>query len=59
MPKPIVNKMGLSDIRISASGNNLFLIYDSMRDLGYDPETNDYWYYSIQRTINFGINVTF
>lgn len=59
LPKPIVNKMGLSDIRISASGNNLFLIYDSMRDLGYDPETNDYWYYSIQRTINFGVNVTF
>lgn len=59
LPKTIVNKMGLSEVRVSASGDNLFLIYDSMKDLGYDPETNDYWFYSIQRTINFGINVTF
>jgi TonB-linked SusC/RagA family outer membrane protein len=59
LPSSSANKIGLGNIRISVSGDNLFLIYDSMKELGYDPGTNDYWYYSIQRTINFGINVTF
>ena len=59
LPSSITGKIGISNLRISASGNNLFLIYDSMKELGYDPETSDYWFYSIQRTINFGINVTF
>lgn len=59
LPASFTQKIGLSNVRISASGNNLFLIYDDMKDLGYDPETSDYWYYSMQRTINFGLNVTF
>lgn len=54
-----VEKIGLKNIRISASANNLFVIYDHMKDLGFDPETTDYWYYPPQRVINFGINVTF
>lgn len=59
MPKKLVGQLGLSNVRISASANNLFLIYDGMKNLGFDPETSDFWFYSVQRTINFGINLTF
>lgn len=59
LPAVISNKFKVSNLRVSLSANNLFMIYDSMKDLGYDPETSDYWYYSVQRSINFGVNVTF
>ena len=59
IPSKITDKIGMSALRVSVSGNNLFMIYDGMKELGYDPETSDYWYYSIQRTVNFGINMTF
>ena len=58
LPKEITNKIGIKDLRLSASASNLFLIYDHMKALGFDPETTDYWYYPPQRVISFGINVT-
>lgn len=59
LPQNTVKKIGIKNLRVSASANNLFIIYDHMKDLGFDPETTDYWYYPPQRVINFGINVTF
>ena len=59
LPKNICEKLKLRDLRVSLSGYNLFVIYDHMKDLGFDPETNSFWYYQPQRTINFGISLTY
>lgn len=59
LPHKISNKVSLKNVRVSFSANNLLIIYDHMRKLGFDPETSNYWYYPQQRTLNFGINVTF
>jgi len=58
LPKDLLAKAKVKNVRVSVSGSNLFVIYDHMKDLGFDPETTDYWYYPPQRVINFGINVT-
>lgn len=58
LPKNLLAKVKVKNVRVSVSGSNLLIIYDHMKDLGFDPETTDYWYYPPQRVINFGINVT-
>lgn len=59
LPQNTVKKIGIQNLRVSVSASNLFIIYDHMKDLGFDPETTDYWYYPPQRIINFGIDLTF
>ncbi len=59
LPRNICEKLWVQNLRLSFSANNLFIIYDHMKDLGFDPETTSYWYYPQQRTYNFGINLTF
>lgn len=64
----IAKKMGLSGLRVYASGNNLFLITAS-DFLGYDPESTSstskfgqnmtFFSYPRARTFTFGVNVTF
>ena len=56
-PNLMVKKLGLEKLRIYANGNNLFTI-DSMGI--FDPEmTAGIKGYPIQRTLTFGVNVTF
>ena len=59
LPKHIAEKVWVKNLRLSFSADNLFIIYDHMKELGFDPETTGFWYYPQQRTYNFGINVTF
>lgn len=59
LPQRISEKIKVKSARVSVSGSNLLIIYDHMKDLGFDPETTDYWYYPPQRVLNFGISVTF
>lgn len=59
IPSKILEKVRIKGLRAYVSGYNLFLIYDQMKDLGFDPETYDFWYYPPQRTYNFGFNLTF
>lgn len=64
----IAKKIGLSGLRVYASGNNLFLITAS-DFLGYDPESTSstskfgqnmtFFSYPRARTFTFGVNVTF
>lgn len=54
-----ISKFGLRNCRIYLSGHNLFLIYDSMKEIGYDPEASHPWYYPQQRVYNIGLNLTF
>ena len=59
LPTGICNKLRVQNLRIFVSGSNLLIIYDHMKELGFDPETNDFWYYPPQRLFNFGVNLSF
>lgn len=59
IPANVCQKIGVKGLRAYLSGHNLMIIYDHMKDLGFDPETSDFWYYSQQRTFNIGVNLTF
>ncbi len=59
IPPKSVKKLGIQNCRIYLSGNNLFLLYDHMKEIGYDPEVPSAWYYPQQRIYNIGINLTF
>ncbi|RNC64458.1 TonB-dependent receptor [Proteiniphilum sp. X52] len=59
LPSNWINSSGLQNCRIYLSGHNLFLIYDHMKEIGYDPEVPSAWYYPQQRVYNIGINLTF
>lgn len=58
LPQSVLKKMHIKNLRAVVSGSNLLILFDHMKDLGFDPETSNYWYYPPQRVINFGINVT-
>ncbi len=58
LPKGIPSKIGLEDIRVYASGYNLFTWAKEIK--WADPESSGgYLYYPQQRIINLGINVKF
>ena len=59
LPQNICNKIGIQNVRFYVSGFNLLIIYDHMKDLGMDPETNQFWYYPPQKTYNIGASITF
>ncbi|OJV98535.1 MAG: hypothetical protein BGO52_12070 [Sphingobacteriales bacterium 44-61] len=59
LPQHIAQKMRMQKLRVFVSGSNLLILADHMKDLGFDPETSDYWYYPPQRVINFGATITF
>ncbi|WP_288170972.1 TonB-dependent receptor [uncultured Alistipes sp.] len=59
LPSRIAEKLRMGGIRISLSANNICFLYDGLKDLGYDGEASSFWNYSICRTINVGINLTF
>lgn len=59
LPAAIARKVRLQNLRVYVNGNNLLLLKDSMKELGFDPETTDYWFYPNQRTFNIGANLTF
>jgi len=55
----LTEKIKVQDLRIYASGHNLFLIYDHMKEWGYDPEATSPWYYPQQKIFNLGIEISF
>lgn len=59
LPKPIINKVGVSDLRFFANGYNLLTITGVK---GVDPEhpAEIYGYlYPLSQTFNFGVSLTF
>lgn len=59
LPRSIVSKINLENVRFSISGTNL-LTLSKLYNLGVDPEAPNMGnYYPQQRTVSFGINVTF
>ena len=59
LPYAIIKVANLQQVRFYIQGQNL-LTWDKLDDIDVDPETSsDGTWYPIQKTINFGINVTF
>lgn len=61
IPKDILNKISIQQARISISGTNL-LTFDRLKKYSLDPEApfgNAGYYYPQQRTLSFGLNVSF
>jgi len=60
LPKSIVNKINISDVRVYFNGSNLWTL--SAYDV-YDPEVNEYgsrgWETPISKTYTFGVEFTF
>lgn len=59
LPNHIASKLHMGGIRLTLSANNICFLYDGLKDLGYDGEASSFWQYSVARTINIGINLTF
>lgn len=62
VPNNLLNKAGISKLRIFLGGTNLFTL-SSLSKYGVDPEMPDGIkmgnYYPQQRTFSFGINLSF
>ena len=61
VPKSLLSKLYIEQARISVSGTNL-LTFDRLKKYHIDPEApfgDAGYYYPQQRTVSFGINVTF
>ncbi|NMA73820.1 MAG: TonB-dependent receptor [Bacteroidales bacterium] len=59
VPHKIIKKAGLQQVRVYAQAQNL-LTWDKLGDVDVDPETSsDGTWYPIQKTFNFGVNITF
>lgn len=58
LPSTIASRMTLKNIRVFYSGTNLFLVFDHIKDWGYDPEMNNIRAYPMMATHSFGINIT-
>ena len=59
LPANVSQKAGIGNLRVYVSGNNLLILFDHMKDDGFDPETSDYWWYPQQRVFNVGVDLTF
>jgi TonB-dependent starch-binding outer membrane protein SusC len=64
LPKSLIQRFKIENIRIYVSGLNLITIAPDLKDFDTDPEeiVRDQFYgesYPLQRIINFGINVNF
>lgn len=59
LPHSIIKIANLQQVRFYIQGQNLFT-WDKLDDVDVDPETssNGTWY-PIQKTFNFGVNITF
>jgi len=60
LPKQLLERIKLSQVRIYVAGNNL-ITYDKLKKYGTDPEApsgNAGYYYPQQKTITFGANIS-
>ncbi len=61
VPKNLISKYNLQELRIYFAGTNL-LTFDKLKDYKVDPEAptgNAGYYYPQQKTITFGVNLSF
>ena len=65
---PLLQRAGISGLRVYLNVNNLLTFFDQMSRYGIDPETKDNlggsegnisYVFPLTRTTNFGVNVNF
>lgn len=57
-----MRRMGMSSLRVYATGNNIYTFKNDLSDIGIDPETPDArnkYIFPLISTYNFGLNVQF
>lgn len=61
LPQKWIKKLGMSQFRVYLQGTNLFCLYNSLHELGFDPEvsTCDGLDYPQHRVYTVGVNVKF
>lgn len=58
----LLQRIGINNLRIYATGNNIYTFKNDLSDIGIDPETPDgrsKYIFPLIRTYNFGLNVQF
>ena len=61
VPKSLLTRLNLQQLRVYFAGTNLFTL-SHLKDYGVDPEApsgQDAYYYPQQKTITFGLNLSF
>ena len=59
LPETLVNKLGLSRVRMYFSGDNIFTISGLYKHYNIDPEGLGGQMYPLQRSYSIGLNITF
>jgi hypothetical protein len=58
LPKEITSRLNITGLRLFYSGTNLGLLFDHIKDWGYDPEMNNIRAYPIMATHSLGLSLT-
>jgi hypothetical protein len=59
VPKALVQKIGLANIRVNATCQNAFSFYNAIPGKYWDNFAGSYGSYPVVRKITLGVNVTF
>ena len=57
LPKNILRRVHVDNIRVFFTGTNLFLLKEGIKDFDYDPEANNIRSYPLMKTVSFGLNI--
>lgn len=58
LPEKVTSRLRVDNLQLFYAGTNLFLIFDHIKEWGYDPEMRNIRAYPIMATHSFGINIT-
>ncbi len=56
--KKLLDKFNISNLRVFATANNLFFIYDKVKYIDPESRSSTGWYYPQQRLVSVGLNIT-
>ncbi len=57
LPKSVLTKLGVAQLKFFLTGNNLCLLQNKMKY--YDPENSSIRAYPLMRSYSFGVNLSF
>ncbi len=57
LPKSVLNKIGVSQLKLFLTGNNLCLLQNKLKY--YDPENSSIRAYPLMKSYSFGVNLSF
>lgn len=57
LPKPVLTKLGVTQLKFFLTGNNLCLLQNKIKY--YDPESSSIFDYPMMKSYSFGVNLSF